>query len=230
MNRRLLTLLGLVLLIAGGILAYAILRPAEATPQRDIAQEARDDLERRNFRPLSGPLQAILNDTDYTPIPTQADPLLGRAAPEFTLTEVNGKTWSLADELKHGPIVLVFYYGYHCNHCVSQLFALDKDLERFRELGARVVAISADPVEVTRERFQRYGAFGFPVLSDPGYKVAAMYNTFTPGKNEGEDGNQLHGTFVIDRFGHVVWANRGDQPFTENRTLLREIHRLPPQQ
>ena len=73
-------------------------------------------------------------------------------APDFTLNEVDGKEWSLAKELKDGPLVLIFYYGYHCNHCVSQLFAVDKDIEKFRELGVKVVAVSADPVETTRER------------------------------------------------------------------------------
>ena len=36
----------------------------------------------------------------------------------------------------------------------------------------------------------------------------------------------MHGTFVIDRQGKVIWTNRGDSPFTENRTLLHEIARV----
>jgi hypothetical protein len=35
----------------------------------------------------------------------------------------------------------------------------------------------------------------------------------------------MHGTYVIDRQGRVVWANRGDGPFTENRTLLKEVYK-----
>lgn len=221
---RLLAILGAALLLVGGVLAYVYLQPTPPAGP-DLARDAREDLERRNYRPLSEPLDAILKDTAYQPVPTQADPLLNRPAPEFTLIDVDGMEWSLATKRTEGPIVLVFYYGYHCNHCVSQLFALDQDLARFRELGAQVVAISADPADVTRQRYQKYGAFHFPVLSDPGFKVSEKYGTFAPSKVAGEDGNQLHGTFLIDRRGHVVWANRGDQPFTENRTLLREIHR-----
>jgi thioredoxin-dependent peroxiredoxin len=122
--------------------------------------------------------------------------------------------------------VLVFYYGYHCNHCVSQLFALDKDLEKFRELGVQVVAVSADPSELTRERFKQYGAFGFPVLADPGNKIAEKYETYTPGPAAGKDGDLLHGTFIITRQGKIVWMNRGEGPFTENRTLLHEVARV----
>lgn len=223
MTRGLLAVAGLGLLAVAGVVGYHSLGPEP--PRRDVAQEARDDLQRRNFKPLSAPLAELLADPAYVAVPTQADPLLGKPAPDFTLADVEGKAWPLADAVKDGPVVLVFYYGYHCDHCVSQLFALDKDLAKFRELGATVVAVSADPPETTRERYKQYGAFGFPVLTDPGFKVAQGYHTFAPGKAEGEDGNQLHGTFVIDRRGHVAWANRGDQPFTENRTLLIEIHR-----
>ncbi|MBY0233254.1 MAG: hypothetical protein K2W96_28570, partial [Gemmataceae bacterium] len=31
---------------------------------------------------------------------------------------------------------------------------------------------------------------------------------------------------LVSRDGRVAWANRGDEPFTENRTLLVEIARL----
>ena len=105
-------------------------------------------------------------------------PLLGRQAPDFELADPEGKVWNLG-ELRDGrPVVLIFYYGYHCVTCVRQLFDVNRDLPLFREVGARVVAISADPPELTRQRFQQYGPFGFPVLSDPGNKVAQAYRVF----------------------------------------------------
>lgn len=216
------------LAVAASLLGVVYLRSARSVPapERDLAAEARADLERRNFRPLSGPLEALLTDASFKPIPTQTHPLLGDQGPDFTLTDTDGKSWTLSEKLKGGPVVLVFYYGYHCNHCVSQLFGLHEDIDKFRELGAPVVAVSADASELTRERYKKYGAFAFPVLSDAGNKVAELFGTFTPSKKPGEDGDLLHGTFVIDRTGQVVWANRGDGPFTENRTLLYELARL----
>ncbi|MEZ6143542.1 MAG: redoxin domain-containing protein [Zavarzinella sp.] len=219
---------GLCCVIGGIILAFSLMRDGQspAPVQPNIAQEALADLEQRKFKPLSEPLTAILADPAYQSIPTQTHPLLGQQAPDFTLSDTNDKPIRLSDTLKQGPVVLVFYYGYYCNHCVSQLFALNKDFEKFRELGVTVLAVSADPTEETRERFKQYGAFSFPVLSDPSNLVAAQYGTFTPSKKAGEEGQLMHGTFVIDRKGHIVWANRGDSPFTENRTLLVEISRL----
>jgi len=225
--RRLAVALGLACLLAGAGVTVSLLRerhqPGPAQP--DLAQEAQADLDRRNYKPLSEPLAALLADPTYNPIPTQAHALIGQPAPDFSLADTDGKAVSLSERLKGGPVVLVFYYGYHCNHCVSQLFALNKDIEKFRELGATVLAVSADPSDQTRQRFKQYGAFGFPVLSDPSNAVAAKYGTYTPSAKPGEAGDLLHGTFVIDRSGRVVWANRGDGPFTENRTLLVELNK-----
>jgi peroxiredoxin len=224
---RILAPLFVIGVVASGLAGVYFYRYTTASPQKqDLAQEAREDLERRNFRPLSAPLEALLADSKYQPLPTQAHPLLLQPAPDFTLLDVDGREWSLTQRLPEGPVVLVFYFGYHCNHCVSQLFALDKDLAKFRELGAQVVAVSADPAELTRKRFGKYGAFGFPVLSDPGNKVAEKYETYITNPNAGQEGDLLHGTFVISRQSKVMWANRGEGPFTENRTLLHELARV----
>jgi peroxiredoxin len=217
---------GLALMTGGMLVGTRFLnqqRPDADPPPKDLAHEATIDLERRNYSPLSVPLDALLADNTYKSIPTQAHPLLGMAAPEFSLLKTDNTPVSLAESLKKGPVVLVFYYGYHCDHCVSQLFALNKDIEKFRAMGATVLAISADPVEETQERFRMYGAFDFSVLSDPSNSVATQYGTYMPAVKAGEDGNLMHGTFVIDKKGHVVWANRGDGPFTENRTILVEL-------
>jgi peroxiredoxin len=116
-------------------------------------------------------------------------------------------------------VVLVFYYGFHCDHCVRQLFDMKRDLPLFREAGAQVVAISADVAELTRQRLRQYGPFGFPVLSDPGNKVAHAYQVFKADLRR-------HGTFLIDRAGTVQWVNMGDAPFRRNSALLSELVRF----
>lgn len=189
----------------------------------NLANQANADLESRNFQPLSGAVQDLIADKSKPSIPTQSHPLLFRNAPDFTLADVDGADFHLAKEAETSPIILVFYYGYSCSHCVSQLFGLAKDIDIFRELGAKIIAISPDSRELTKERFAEYGTFPFPVLSDPGNKVAQLYSTYIPAKNPMNDGELMHGTFVIFPGGKVVWANRGDEPFTNNLTLIRAL-------
>jgi peroxiredoxin len=156
---------------------------------------------------------------------TQAHPLLDHAAPDFTLGNHRGQPWRLQGQLGRGPVVLVFYIGYACNACVHDLFELNADLERFHSLGAEVVAVSGDTPGLTRQRFEQYGAFGFPVLSDPGHAVALSYGTFRPAK-ETKPEELLHGTFLIGQDGKVHWVSCGDTPFRNNKALLHELARL----
>ena len=156
---------------------------------------------------------------------TQSHPLLGKRAPDFTLFDQRGQEWSLQGQLERGPVVLVFYLGYACDACVSNLFELNADLERFHSLGAEAVAVSGDSADLTRRRFEEYGAFGFPVLCDPGHAVARCYGTFQPVKGS-EPEKLLHGTFLIGCDGHVRWVGTGDMPFRNSKALLYELARL----
>jgi peroxiredoxin len=191
----------------------------------NIANSAREFLISREVKPLSGPLELLLADDSKELVKTDTHPLLGKPAPDFELTDHQKKTWRLRDQFDKGPVVLVFYYGYHCNHCVGQLFALHDDVAKFRELGATVVAVSADSHEWTQQRFKQYGEFAFPVLADPGNKIAQAYGMFRPAAGKLPDDLQ-HGTFVIDRAGVIQWTQYGYEPFTGNRTLLHELARL----
>jgi peroxiredoxin len=209
----------LVLVAAGLGLAARTAVPAAslAGPQEDGARAGRDFLPKEQLASPSDSLQVILAHRDV--IPTHHHPLLGRSAPDFKLADPEGKVWDLTESLDGRPVVLIFYYGYHCAGCVRQLCDLDRDLPLFREVGARVIAISADPPEVTRQRFEQNGRFGFAVLSDRGNKVAQAYQVFR--------GDLLrHGTFLIDPDGTVQWVNIGDAPLRRNPALLYQLARM----
>jgi AhpC/TSA family len=44
-------------------------------------------------------------------------PKFGERAPDFTLRDQFGRQVSLAGELEHGPVVLIFYRGEWCPYC-----------------------------------------------------------------------------------------------------------------
>jgi peroxiredoxin len=230
--RRGLVALRTALLAAGvGLLGWSALQrwlepSAPAAPaDPDVAGAARAYLRDKEVKPLSEPLERLLSEAAAKRVETQSHPLLGQPAPDFELSDSRQKPCRLRERLARGPVVLVFYYGYYCNHCVAQLFALHDDIARLRELGAEVLAVSADPPELTRLRFRQYGDFAFPVLSDPGNKVAQVFGVFKPAAGK-KDEDQQHGTFVIGRDGRIVWAHTGYAPFTGNPTLLYELARL----
>lgn len=193
-------------------------------PTGNIARDAEAFLEVAQTNKLEDSLDAILADKDFQPQASQPHPLVGQPAPNFELLDTKRIKQTLNGLRGDRPMIVVFYYGYWCNHCVAQLFGLDKDLRYFQELGADVVAISADLPEHTAEKYREYGEFHFPVLSDPDNRVAESFGVFRPAK-DGEPELLDHGTFVIDRSGKIVWANQGPEPFVDNKTLLFELKR-----
>lgn len=173
------------------------------------------------LRELAGPARKFR-------LASQSHPMLDQPAVDFTLLDHRGQPWNLQAQLARGPVVVVFYLGYFCSACVHDLVVLDADLERFRCLGAEVVAISGDTPKLTQSRFEEYGPLHFPVLSDPEYETARAYGAMSSSRSSrGEEIEQpLHATFVISRDGSVRWTYRGHTPLANNKTLLYEIARL----
>lgn len=66
--------------------------------------------------------------------------------------------------------------------CTSQALGYRAELERFRAQGFEVVGLSAQSSDEQRDFVRRHGV-GFPLLSDPGFELAAALGlpTFTAG-------------------------------------------------
>jgi peroxiredoxin Q/BCP len=191
----------------------------------NVAEEAKELLRKEKPTPLSEPLEEILQRAEQVHFDSQPHPLLGKAAPDFVRPDADGNRWAPKEATQKGPVVVVFYLGYYCNHCVSQLFDLNEDLALFRELGAQVVALSPDSAETTLKRYKEYGRFSFPLLSDHDNRIAQAYGVFTPAKDDKREKLE-HGTFIIDQQGIVRWAAFGETPFGHNKTLLYELAKL----
>jgi peroxiredoxin len=160
-------------------------------------------------------------------VPSQSHALLGRPAPALVLGDAQGTTRELRGRAAAGPVVVVFYLGFTCMACVTHLVELEAALPRFRERGAEVWAVSADSPEFSRERMRRYGRFQIPLLSDPVHAVSTAYGVWKPVPGgEKDEGEALHGTFIIDRGGSIRWAYLGDRPFADIDALLTELDRL----
>lgn len=194
-------------------------------PTGRIDDDARQFLKATEQERLRGTLASVLAE-DVADVPSQDHRLLGQTAPDFSLLDPSRRRVELANINPGRPKIVVFYYGYFCSHCVAQLFALNDDLKLIEESGATVVAISGDDPETTAKRYSQYGEFDFLVLSDPDNAVAQAYDVFTPA-TETADEDILHGTFVVDGAGQVVWAETGYEPFTNNRFLVHLLNKLP---
>ena len=125
---------------------------------------------------------------------------IGERAPEFTLPGTGGKSYSLSD-FRGSPVVLVFYPGDDTPVCTKQLNSYNDDLTQFADLGAQVLAVSAQDME-SHEKFAAKYGFAFPLLADTKKEIAGLYGTLGP------LGFPRRSVFVIDGEGVVRYAHR----------------------
>ena len=125
---------------------------------------------------------------------------IGDKAPEFSLSGTGDVTCSLA-AYRGQPVVLVFYPGDDAPVCTKQLNTYNDDLDEFSDVGAQVLAISAQSVS-SHDKFSGKHGFKFPLLADPDKAVASAYGTLGP------LGFPRRSVFVIDANGVVRYVHR----------------------
>ena len=125
---------------------------------------------------------------------------VGDRAPAFKLAGTGGREYAL-DDYAGQPVVLVFYPGDDTPVCTKQLNTYNNGLEQFTNLGAQVLAISAQDI-ASHERFSGKYGFAFPLLADPDKAVAGAYGTLGP------IGFPRRSVFIVDGEGVIRYAHR----------------------
>jgi len=102
-------------------------------------------------------------------------------APDFSAqASLAGKefSFSLADALKKGPVVVYFYPSAYTKGCDLEAHTFAENKEKFDAAGATIIGVSADSI-ARLNQFSAdpdYCAGKFPVASDPDRKIATSYN------------------------------------------------------
>lgn len=89
----------------------------------------------------------------------------GDIAPQFTLSDPDGRPVNSAELLSRGPLVVTFYRGVWCPYCNMELEAIQAALAEIRARDANVVAISPQTQPNSRKS-TRQNKLTFPILSD----------------------------------------------------------------
>ncbi len=141
-------------------------------------------------------------------------------APAFALSDDHGKTQALEQLAGGKPIIVVFFLGHRCKHCVEQLKAFAPATAAFAKRGIRLVAISTEtPAELSAALATAPATF--PILADPDKATFKAYNAY----DDFEDA-PLHGAFLLDGKLRVRWQDIHFEPFADTAFLLDEAERL----
>ncbi|MBI3875157.1 MAG: redoxin domain-containing protein, partial [Verrucomicrobia bacterium] len=144
-------------------------------------------------------------------------------AADWSLATGDGRTLSLKS-YRGRPVIVIFYLGHGCAHCIEQLNAFAPLAQEFADAGISLVAVSTDSVDglsKTHEKAKQAGGFPFPLVSDQSLKIFKAYRAFDDFENQ-----PLHGSFLVDGDGFVRWQDISYQPFMETKFLLDEAKRL----
>jgi peroxiredoxin Q/BCP len=111
--------------------------------------------------------------------PSYASLKPGAAAPDFTTqATLAGKpfTFSLADALKTGPVVLYFYPAAFTHGCTIEAHDFAEATDKFKSLGATVIGVSHDPIDTLNKFSVSECRNKFAVASDADQRISKSYD------------------------------------------------------
>jgi len=170
--------------------------------------------------------------------PPATAPGMGEAAPDFSLTSMDGQPDRLSDELRNGPVVLVVlrgWPGYQCPFCTRQFSDFLSHASELASHGARVVFVYPGPTDGLKEHAQAFTANrrmppNFRVLIDPDYVFTLAYGLRWNAPEE----TAYPATFVLDPMGTVRFVRVSREhgarvPAAETLKVLAAMSHTPGQ-
>jgi peroxiredoxin len=120
------------------------------------------------------------------------------------------------------PVIVIFYLGFGCLHCMEQLQEFSPAAQKFRDAGIELIAISTETPELLAKGMKAYDKpLEIPLVADPELKAFKNFRCFDDFEKQ-----PLHGTFLIDAQGRVLWQDISYEPFKDQKFLLKESQRL----
>lgn len=120
-----------------------------------------------------------------------ASPLVGRAAPDFTLRALRGPDVRLAD--LRGQVVVVNFWASWCAECHTEQNALNAVWDHYRDSGVVVVGVDFEDNDTDARDYVARAGSTYPIVVDNDSRTALAYGV-----------RGVPETFVLDRDGRIV--------------------------
>jgi peroxiredoxin Q/BCP len=136
--------------------------------------------------------------------PTRAALDIGERAPDFTTPAAKAGSvysYTLADALKKGPVVLYFFPAAYSEGCSVEAHSFAEAIPEFEALGATVIGVSGDDIQTLSKFSVQVCQNKFPVASDEQKSIIGSYDAVM--KTRPEYANRL--SYVIAPNGSIVF-------------------------
>ena len=122
--------------------------------------------------------------------------MIGMEAPDFTLSDLSGRTVHLRD--LRGKVVVVDFWATWCGPCRKLMPHIQKMHEQLAAKGLTVLGLDVGEDAATVEKFAKERSYTFPLLLDAEPQVTSRYFV-----------QSYPTTFVIDRAGRIAFRDMG---------------------
>jgi peroxiredoxin len=135
----------------------------------------------------------------------------GARAPDFTTqATLAGKpfTFSLADALKNGPVVLYFYPAAFTKGCTIEAHNFAEATDKFKAMGATVIGVSHDNIDTLNKFSVSECRNKFAVAADGDQKITKEYDAVLAIKPEYANRT----SYVIAPTGKIIYEYTAMDP------------------
>src|ERR1035437_4908913 len=147
----------------------------------------------------------------------------GDTAPDFTTqASLGGKvfSFSLADALKQGPVVLYFYPAAFTSGCTIEAHNFAEAVDKFKEQHATVIGISTDNIDTLNKFSVSECRSNFAVAADPDARITKSYDSVLMWKS----GWASRTSYVIAPDGKIIYAYSAMSPDKHVENTLNAVH------
>ena len=150
---------------------------------------------------------------------------IGEPVPRFTApAAVGGKAfrYSLAEGLAKGPVIVYFFPSADSNACSIEAHAFAEAIDQFTALGASVIGVSADSIEVLQKFSVHSCNSRFPVASDEARTVISGFDALM--QTRPDFANRL--SYVIAPDGKVAYYYQNLNPDRHVEKMLAALRSM----
>ena len=144
---------------------------------------------------------------------------VGDKAPNFTLQDDNGNSYTLASYRGKSPVVVYFYPKAGTKGCTTEACGIRDDLSKFKDNNIMVLGISVDSKNALKKFVNEYN-LNFPLLSDENKEVSKEYGVL----NKFGIDNRI--TFIVDKEGNINTIIRNVDVNTHSNQVYKIASKL----
>ncbi len=106
-------------------------------------------------------------------------PKMGDVAPDFTVQDTDGKTYTLSEMVKQGPVILAFFPKAFTSGCTKELTSYQARFAEIQTRKAQILAVSTDETE-KQKKFKASLNASYPFIADSKSTLTDLYGVGIP--------------------------------------------------